>query len=103
MQKFNRRLQMFPKPDLQPRSLSDIDRRNIVLRELVKSKYWNAIKEEIAELAALHEAPLPSGNVGALIGFLSSSIIERVLSQLVEVIESKAMSAPDNEGLKEVE
>ncbi|MBS1586951.1 MAG: hypothetical protein JSS82_15555 [Bacteroidetes bacterium] len=95
-----RQLKSFPQQPKTKPSKTDADRQAFVLKELVESKFWDAIKREIADLISDYDQPIPSKDPLALIGYFSSSIIKDVLSQFVAQIESKAESAPSFEPIE---
>lgn len=92
----SRQLQTFrPQPERRPR-VTDADRRAILFRELVASKFWQPLKDEAMELVSAYQSTIPT-NPMQLIGYTTYSIVRDVLSQLFSEVESKAASAPNTE------
>lgn len=78
------------KPFAAPRAKRPVSERTNVLRELVKTDAWIALKEEMAEFAQSRASDIPvSGAIPELIRFTLGSIVERVLDEFIELVESK--------------
>lgn len=90
----SRQLQTFrPLPEKRPR-VTDTDRRAILFKELVASKFWQPLKDEAMDIVSAYQSTIPT-NPMQLIGYTTYSIVRDVLSQLFSEIENKASSAPN--------